>query len=73
MATGSPEDVLALDAALEELASLNARQAAVVEARFFGGLTVEEVARLLDVSEPTVQRDWRSARAWLALNLSSVQ
>ena len=53
------------DAALEELAALSPRQAAVVESRFFGGFDVRETAALLDISEATVQRDWRAARAWL--------
>ena len=54
-----------LDDALTELSRLSARQAQVVEARFFGGLTVPEIAELLGVSEVTVMRDWRAARAWL--------
>jgi RNA polymerase sigma factor (TIGR02999 family) len=65
-----PEQVLALDAALEELEALSERQARVVECRFFAGLTVEETAEALEVSEPTVKRDWRTARAWLARKLS---
>jgi len=60
------EDVLGLDRALEALARLDPRQARVVEYRFFGGLEVAETAELLGVSEVTVQRDWRAARAWLA-------
>lgn len=60
------EELLALDDALNELARMNPRQSAMVEARFFGGLEVEEIASLLGVSEATVLRDWRSARAWLA-------
>lgn len=60
------EGVLALDAALSELSRLSPRQAAMVEARFFGGLETAEIAELLDVSEATVMRDWRAARAWLA-------
>ena len=62
-------DVLALDAALEELIRLQPRQARLVELRFFGGLDVAETARLLDVSEATALRDWRAARAWLARRL----
>jgi RNA polymerase sigma factor (TIGR02999 family) len=62
-------DLLALDAALEELARLNPRQAQMVESRFFGGLEVSETATLLGVSEATVLRDWRAARAWLAREL----
>jgi RNA polymerase sigma-70 factor, ECF subfamily len=63
------EDILALDSALDGLARLSPRQATLVESRFFGGLEVAEVAVLLDVSEATVQRDWRAARAWLAREL----
>lgn len=62
----SSEEVLALDAALEELAHVAPRQAMMVESRFFGGLDVAETAELLAVSEATVLRDWRAARAWLA-------
>ena len=63
------DDLLALDRALTELAQLNPRQATLVESRFFGGLDVAELASLLDVSEATVLRDWRAARAWLAAEL----
>jgi RNA polymerase sigma factor (TIGR02999 family) len=63
------EDLLILDAALEELARLNPRQAAMVESRFFGGLEVAEIAELLAVSEATVLRDWRVAKAWLGREL----
>lgn len=63
------EEVLALDAALERLAQLSPRQATMVESRFFGGLDVAETAELLQVSEATVLRDWRAARAWLANEL----
>ncbi len=62
-------DLLALDAALEELAAMNPRQAAMVESRFFGGLNNIEIAELLEVSEATVVRDWRTAKAWLAREL----
>jgi RNA polymerase sigma factor (TIGR02999 family) len=64
-------DVLELDAALDALASLNVRQAQVVESRFFGGFDVKETAALLGISEATVLRDWRVARAWLARELLS--
>jgi RNA polymerase sigma factor (TIGR02999 family) len=66
---GSAGELLALDAAMVDLARLAPRQAAVVEARYFGGLSVEEVAETLTVSEATVLRDWRAARAWLAAEL----
>lgn len=59
-------EVLVLDDALDRLARLNPRQARVVEHRFFAGLTAEESAVALGVSVPTVDRDWRAARAWLA-------
>ncbi len=58
-------DVVALDAALTRLAALDAQLARVVELRFFGGLTVEEAAQALGVSESTVNRAWRRARAFL--------
>jgi RNA polymerase sigma-70 factor (ECF subfamily) len=64
-------DVLALDDALERLAELNHRQAAIVEYRFFSGLTVEEIARTLGVSVWTVEEDWRMARAWLSVQLEA--
>ena len=59
-------ELLALHEALEELARLNPRQAQVVVDRFFGGLSIEEVAGLLDISESAIERDWRAAKAWLA-------
>jgi RNA polymerase sigma-70 factor, ECF subfamily len=62
-------ELVALDAALDELARLNPRQALMIEARFFGGLDVGETAELLDVSEATILRDWRAARAWLTREL----
>ena len=63
------DELLALDQALDELARLSPRQAQLVESRFFGGLDVAETATLLAVSEATVLRDWRAARAWLAARL----
>ena len=65
----TPDDLLALDEALKELARLEPRQATLVESRFFGGLDVAETAALLDISESTVLRDWRAAKAWLAREL----
>ena len=64
-------DVLDLNAALEELAGLDERQARVVELRFFGGLEAEEAADVLGVSLSTVERDWRAARAWLLQRLGA--
>jgi RNA polymerase sigma factor (TIGR02999 family) len=58
-------DVLALDAALDRLATIDARHSRLVELRFFGGLTVEETATLMGVAPITVKRDWALARAWL--------
>jgi RNA polymerase sigma-70 factor (ECF subfamily) len=58
-------DVLALDVALERLAAIDPRQSQLVELRFFGGLTVDEAAIVLDVAAITVKRDWALARTWL--------
>jgi RNA polymerase sigma factor (TIGR02999 family) len=63
-------DLVALDRALDRLAALDAQQARVVELRYFGGLSVEEVAGALDVSPATVKRDWTVARAWLLRELT---
>jgi RNA polymerase sigma factor (TIGR02999 family) len=63
------ESLLSLDSALEELALMNPRQAQLVEYRFFGGCEFSEIAEILDVSLSTVMREWRAARAWLALQL----
>ncbi|NND71560.1 MAG: sigma-70 family RNA polymerase sigma factor [Rhodothermales bacterium] len=67
------DSVIALDDALRELESMDERKARVVECRYFAGLTIEETAVALSVSTPTVERDWRAARAWLAANLSEAQ
>jgi RNA polymerase sigma factor (TIGR02999 family) len=67
------EDLVALDDALNALASLSQRQSQVVELRFFGGLSVNEMAEVLKVSEGTVRRDWSLARAWLHRELSKVE
>lgn len=64
-------DVLALDAALEELVTFDADQARIVELRFFGGLSVEETAEAVGVSRATVMRDWAMARAWLHEKLTA--
>lgn len=65
----SAEEILALDLALERLARMHPRQALMVECRFFGGFDMRETALLLDVSESTLLRDWRAARAWLGVQL----
>jgi len=62
-------DLVALDAALDELARVNPRQATMVECRFFGGLDIAETAELLEISEATILRDWRAVKAWLANEL----
>jgi RNA polymerase sigma factor (TIGR02999 family) len=62
-------EVLALDQALDDLARIDARKARVIELRFFGGLSVEETAEVLDISPQSVMRDWKLARAWLVRKL----
>lgn len=66
---GPSLDVIALDRALEALAKVDARKAQVVELRFFGGLSVEETADVLRVSNDTIKRDWRLAKLWLLREL----
>ena len=63
-------DIVALDLALDELACFDAQQCRVVEMKFFGGLTIAEIADALNVSTATVEREWFSARAWLYQRLS---
>ncbi len=62
---GPGSEIVAVDAALERLAQLDARQARVVELRYFVGLSIEETADLLEISPATVKRDWTVARIWL--------
>ena len=69
----STVDVLALDEALEALASIDPRQCRVVELRFFAGLTPPETAAALEVSTATVEREWTFARAWLLRRLSPTE
>jgi RNA polymerase sigma-70 factor (ECF subfamily) len=64
-AEGTGVDVLALSTALDRLADIDARKARVVELKFFGGLTTEEIGHVLDISAATVEREWSFARAWL--------
>lgn len=59
------EELLALDDALRQLYELSPRQGKIVELRFFGGLTEVEIAKLMKISESTIKREWRMARAWL--------
>jgi RNA polymerase sigma factor (TIGR02999 family) len=65
--------LIGIDAALTRLDGLDHRQAQIVELRFFGGLTVEETAQVLDISNATVKRDWMMAKAWLARELAGVE
>jgi RNA polymerase sigma factor (TIGR02999 family) len=67
--TGAGIDVASLDEALERLAALDARQARVVELRYFSGMTVDEIAAVMSLSPGTVKRDWTVARAWLFAEL----
>jgi RNA polymerase sigma-70 factor, ECF subfamily len=63
-------DVLALDEAMDRLAAFDPRKSRVVELRFFGGLSVEETAEVLNISQETVLRDWRMAKVWLLRELT---
>src|SRR3984893_11715014 len=63
-------DVTALDAALRDLEALDSRQGQIVELRFFGGLTVDEIASVMGISPATVKRDWATAKIWLRRELS---
>ena len=65
-------DLVMIDEALTRLEALDARQAKVVELRFFGGLSVEETAVAMGISAPTVKREWAMAKAWLHRELSAV-
>ena len=69
LASDGASTLCALDDALASLAQMDPRRAQVIELRFFGGLSVEETAQVLQVSPQTVMRDWRLARAWLAREL----
>jgi RNA polymerase sigma factor (TIGR02999 family) len=66
----SSEDLIALDDALNALEEMDPRKARVVELRFFAGLSVERTAEALEISAPSVKRDWRLAKAWLSRELS---
>lgn len=65
-----PDMIVALDEAIERLEAMSPRQAQVVECRFFAGMSIEETADALELSVPTVNRDWRAARAWLKVELA---
>jgi RNA polymerase sigma-70 factor (ECF subfamily) len=62
---GERPDLIAIDEALADLAALDPRKSRIVELRFFGGLSIEETAEVMNISPTTVQREWRSAKAWL--------
>ena len=66
-------NLVALDDALAQLATLDPRQARLVEVRFFGGLNVDETAEVLGVSSATVKREWRTAKAWLHRELQAAK
>ncbi len=65
------DEIISIDIALKKLEEIDERQAKVIECRFFGGLTIEEAAKALGISEPTANRDWKMARAWLNRELNS--
>jgi len=69
----SDEDITAIDSALTRLAAIDDRQVQIVQMRYFGGMTIEETAQALDISEATVKREWTLARAWLKRELSKGQ
>lgn len=66
----SDEDIAAIDEALTRLAAIDSRQEQIVQMRYFGGLTIEETAQALEISDATVKREWTIARAWLKRELS---
>ncbi|MEO1083911.1 MAG: ECF-type sigma factor, partial [Acidobacteriota bacterium] len=72
VAGGPPVDVLALDEALAELATFDERKCRVIELSYFTGLTIPEIGEVLDISTATVERDLRTARAWLGKSLKDV-
>lgn len=70
-APATADELLRLDAALERLSLIAPRRARIVECRFFGGYDIAETAALLEISTATVTREWRAARAWLALEVQN--
>lgn len=64
-------DLIALDTAMKRLASLDARQSRIVELRFFGGLSIEETAHVMEISPATAKREWATARVWLHREIGS--
>jgi RNA polymerase sigma factor (sigma-70 family) len=63
-------EFVALDDALTKLALIDVRKSQIVEMRFFGGLTIEEIAEVMKLSSITIKREWRAAKAWLHLEIS---
>ena len=70
-ASGPDAELLALDVALEQLASIDERKSRIVELRFFGGMTIDETACVLGVSHATVERDFKMAKAWLSSTMNA--
>ncbi len=70
---GRETDIVALDDALKDLETVDERKSRIVDLRFFGGLSLEEIAEALGISVPTVEREWRAARAWLHKAMTSGQ
>ena len=68
---GRSEEILALDDALRTLEKIDERRSRVVELKFFGGLTVEEITEVLKISPETVKRDWQFAKTWLLRELAN--
>ena len=64
-------DLISLDEALNKLEKVDALQSKIIELKFFGGLTNEDVAKVLKISDSTVKREWRTARAWLLTELEN--
>ncbi len=62
-------EIISLDESMERLAAIDVRAAEIVELRFFGGLTIDEVAKIMDISNATVKREWEMAKAWLYRDL----
>lgn len=73
MVESDPEELLSIDSALERLAEFDPRAEHIVELRFFVGMSVEETAKILALSEKTVQRDWEFARVWLERELRTLR
>ena len=70
--TIAPDEILALEEALEQLSKTRQRQAKIIELWFFGGYQHKEIASLLDISVPTVRKDWQVARAWLSRSVREI-